>query len=446
VPFLQGQQIFVWDAPLQKRTLAKVFGSGVEVSMLDIAGEIAKEIPSVSGKSLLRIKELSRIARYAETSPGELDVFINLFISFARKREGVFGEADAEDLQLACLGTLADLMPLVDENRIIVRAGLAAIQAKPRSGISDLLFKLGLAGRRIGATDLSWQLCPAINATGRMGHPDVAVRLLLHGDGKERDKLADEVIRMNEDRKKLGAEVWSVAEPLAQASLETFGGKLVMAFGNEIHRGITGLMAGRLVSKFKVPALVVAFVGEETATGSLRSTRGYDLRGLLEQCADLFIDWGGHDYAAGFSMKRSNWDAFMERLRIASATIELGSEDDEETVNIDAELPPSYLTPEVLKTVDLFEPYGEGNVPLVFLAKGLRIADIALMGKGEVKHVKLTLDSGKHKWPAVYWSAAEKVKRDFDLEDRVDLVFKMTRNWFNGTETPQLVVTDLKRS
>jgi single-stranded-DNA-specific exonuclease len=446
VPFLQGQQIFVWDAPLQKRTLAKVFGSGVEVSMLDIAGEIAKEIPSVSGKSLLRIKELSRIARYAETSPGELDVFINLFISFARKREGVFGEADAEDLQLACLGTLADLMPLVDENRIIVRAGLAAIQAKPRSGISDLLFKLGLAGRRIGATDLSWQLCPAINATGRMGHPDVAVRLLLHGDGKERDKLADEVIRMNEDRKKLGAEVWSVAEPLAQASLETFGGKLVMAFGSEIHRGITGLMAGRLVSKFKVPALVVAFVGEETATGSLRSTRGYDLRGLLEQCADLFIDWGGHDYAAGFSMKRANWDAFQERLRIASATIELGSEEDEETVNIDAELPPSYLTPEVLKTVDLFEPYGEGNGPLVFLAKGLRIADIALMGKGEVKHVKLTLDSGKHKWPAVYWSAAEKVKRDFDLEDRVDLVFKMTRNWFNGTETPQLVVTDLKRS
>jgi single-stranded-DNA-specific exonuclease len=258
--------------------------------------------------------------------------------------------------------------------------------------------------------------------------------------------LADEVIGMNEDRKKLGAEVWSVAEPLAQASLDAFGGKLVMAYGSEIHRGTTGLMAGRLVSRFKVPAIVVAFIGEETATGSLRSTRGYDLRGLLEQCADLFIDWGGHDYAAGFSMKRDNWDAFMDRLRTAAATIELGDENSLETVTIDAELPPTYLTPDVLKIVDLFEPYGEGNVPLVFMAKGLRVADIALMGKGEVKHVKLTLDSGKHKWPAVYWQAAEKVKRDFDLEDHVDLVFKMTRNWFNGTETPQLVVTDLKRS
>jgi single-stranded-DNA-specific exonuclease len=117
-------------------------------------------------------------------------------------------------------------------------------------------------------------------------------------------------------------------------------------------------------------------------------------------------------------MKRSNWDAFLDRLKTAAATIELGNEEDEETVNIDAELPPSYLTPDVLKTVDLFEPYGEGNGPLLFLAKGLRIADMALMGKGEVKHVKLTLDAGKHKWPAVYWQAAEKVKRDFDLEDR----------------------------
>jgi single-stranded-DNA-specific exonuclease len=104
-----------------------------------------------------------------------------------------------------------------------------------------------------------------------MGKPDVAVRLLLHGDPRERERLADEVLLMNEDRKKLGAEVWSVAEPLAQASLDSFGGKLVMAYGNEIHRGITGLMAGRLVGRFKVPALVVAFVGEETATGSLRS-------------------------------------------------------------------------------------------------------------------------------------------------------------------------------
>jgi single-stranded-DNA-specific exonuclease len=318
--------------------------------------------------------------------------------------------------------------------------------AKPRPGLSELLFKLGLAGKKIGGTELSWQICPAINATGRMGSPDTAVRLFLHGDRKERDRLADEVLRMNGERKKLGADVWAAIEPMADASLAVHHGKLVFVFGEEIHRGITGVIASRLVGRFKVPALVVAFTGEDSATGSLRSTRGYDVRGLLEQCADLFEDWGGHDYAAGFSLKRSRWDEFIERLRVASATIELGAAEAEETVAVDAELPAAFLTPDILKVVDLFEPYGEENGPLVFMAKGLRVADIALMGKTEQKHVKLTLDCGKHKWPAVYWQAADRVKRDFDVKDQVDLVFQVSRNYFNGAELPQMTVTDLRRS
>ena len=446
VPFLQGQQILAWDAPLLKKTLAKVFGSGVEINMLDVAPEIGKVIPAVAGKSLLRVKELSRIAKYAEKAPGELDVFVNLFVSFVYKKEGLTAADDDQALQLVALGTLADLMPLRDENRILVRAGLASMTTKPRPGLSDLLFKLGLAGKKIGGTELSWQVCPAINATGRMGSPDTAVRLFLHGDKRERDRLADEVLRMNGERKKLGADVWTAIEPMAQASLAVHHDKLVFVFGEEIHRGITGVIASRLVGKFKVPALVVSFTGEDSATGSLRSTRGYDVRGLLEQCADLFDDWGGHDYAAGFSLKRTRWDEFIERLRVASATIDLGAADAEESVAIDAELPSSYLTPDILKVVDLFEPYGEENAPLVFMAKGLRVTDIALMGKTEQKHVKLTLDCGKHKWPAVYWQAAERVKRDFDVKDEVDLVFQVGRNYFNGAELPQMTVTDLRRS
>ncbi|GAB1484779.1 hypothetical protein MASR2M78_35970 [Treponema sp.] len=270
--FLQGQQIFVWDELQQKRSFGKMFGSGIEVNMLDIAPAIAKEIPAVAGQSLLRIKELSRIAKYADKAPGEIDVFINLFESFARKKEAFFSETDLADLQLAALGTLADLMPLRDENRIIVRAGLSALFKNPREGLDDLMFKLGLSGRRLSASDLSWQLCPAINATGRMGSPDTAVRLLLHGDSKERDTLANAVIQMNEDRKKLGADVWAIVEPQAKESIETLGGKLVFAYGAEIHRGVTGIMSSRLVARFKVPALVVAWNGE-LATGSFVQPR-----------------------------------------------------------------------------------------------------------------------------------------------------------------------------
>ncbi|MDR2617856.1 MAG: DHH family phosphoesterase, partial [Treponema sp.] len=115
--FLEGQQILVWDAGLQKKILAKIFGGGVEIGMLDIAPEIGKLIPQTAGKSLLRIKELSKIAKYSGSETGELDVFVNLFTSFVRKREESFTEADNTDLQLACLGTIADIMPLKDENR-----------------------------------------------------------------------------------------------------------------------------------------------------------------------------------------------------------------------------------------------------------------------------------------------------------------------------------------
>jgi single-stranded-DNA-specific exonuclease len=191
--------------------------------------------------------------------------------------------------------------------------------------------------------------------------------------------------------------------------------------------------------------LVVSF-GDEVLTASLRSVRSYDLRLLLEPCSDLFLDWGGHDFAAGFSLTKENWAPFLERLKDLAVEISLETDIDGETLAVDAELPLSYLTPDILALLDRFEPYGEGNEPLTFMARNLRIAEISLMGKPEVKHVKLTLDTKLHKWPAVYWQAADKVKRDFDLGDEVDLVFRITRNWFKGIETPQLVVSDLRRS
>jgi single-stranded-DNA-specific exonuclease len=442
--FLEGQQILVWDGGLQQKMLAKMFGPGVEVQMLDIAPEIGKEIPAVAGKSLLRGKELSRIARYSSKDLSEVDVFISLFTSFIQRREKHFTAEDEADLQLVSIGTVADIMPLKDENRIMVRSGLEALQKGPRSGISDLLFKLGLAGRRLGTTDLAWSVGPAINAAGRMGNPAKAVELFLEQDLLKRERLVGELIAMNEERKKLGQDAWTRVEPLAEAGLKTYAGKLALAYGQEIYRGITGIMANRLVNRFKVPALVVSF-GEDTLTGSLRSVKGYDLRSLLEPCAELFIDWGGHNYAAGFSMERDKWEPFLKRLERLCVTMELMATD-EESIAIDAELPHRYLTPDILKVIDHFEPYGTGNEPLMFMARALKIRDISFMGKTEAKHVKLTLDAGAYKWPGVYWQAAEKVKRDFDINDTVDLVFRVSRNWFNGIETPQLMVSDLRRS
>jgi single-stranded-DNA-specific exonuclease len=444
--FLEGQQILVWDAPLQKRTLAKLFGGGVEVGMLDIAPEIGREIPQTAGKSLLRVKELSKIAKYAEEELTEIDVFVNLFTSFARNREKTGGEEETADLQLAALGTIADIMPLLDENRIIVRRGLESLRAKPMPGISDLLHKLELAGRRFDAKDISWKLCPAINAARRMGNPEKAAALFFEKDPVIRDRLAGELVAMNDGRKDLEEKVWAIAEPMARKSLAEYDEKLALVYGEDINKGVTGLMAQRIARRFNVPALAISFI-DETYTGSIRSARGYNVHALLEQCGDLFIDSGGHRFAAGFSLEKANWESFLDRIKTAAYSIELAGGEAEERIAIDAELPQDYLSPDIFKLVDRFEPYGNENDPLSFMAKQLIIKDINFIGKPESRHLKMTMDSGRHKWPALYWQAADRVlNNEFGVDDRVDVVFSLSRDYYKGNETPQMMITDLRKS
>jgi single-stranded-DNA-specific exonuclease len=444
--FLEGQQILVWDAPLQKRVLAKLFGGGVEVGMLDIAPEIGKAIPQTAGQSLLRIKELSKIARYSEKELTELDVFVNLFSSFARNRERSGGGEESADLQLAALGTIADIMPLRDENRIIVRRGLESLKNKPRPGIAELLHKLELAGRRFDAKDISWKLCPAINAARRMGSPEKAAALFFEKDPLTRDRLAGELVAMNEGRKDLEEKIWAIAEPMAHKSLADYDEKLALIYGEEINKGVTGLMAQRIARRFNVPALAVSFSGG-VCTGSLRSARGYNVQALLEQCGDLFVDSGGHRFAAGFTMEKAKWESFMDRLKTAAYSIEFIEDVAEETISIDAELPPDYLSPDIFALVDRFEPYGNENDPLTFMAKKLTVREINFIGKTESKHLKMMVDSGKHKWPALYWQAADRVlNREFGIDDRVDMVFSLSRDYYRGNETPQMMITDLRKS
>jgi single-stranded-DNA-specific exonuclease len=453
--FLEGQQILVWDASLHKLAFSKLFGKGVEVGMLDIAPQIGKEIPQTANQSLLRIKELSKIARYSDRELSELDVFVNLFTSYARLKEknspaavaAKDSEGENADIQLAALGTIADIMPLLDENRIIVRRGLESLEKKPRPGLLQLLQKLELTGRRFDAKDISWKLCPVINAARRMGSAETAAALFFEKDNAKREKLAGKLAEMNESRKELEEDTWAVVEPMAYKNHAEFDEKLALVFSEKINKGVTGLMAQRASRNFNVPAIAVS-IGDEICTGSVRTARGYNICALLEQCGDLFIDSGGHQAAGGFSMVKENWDSFFERLKDVSQTIEFDEgETGEESIQIDAELPHEYLSPEILKLVDRFEPYGKDNDPLVFMAKKLAIKEINFIGKPESKHVKMTLDAGKFKWPALYWQSAERViNKEFGVNDKVDIVFNLTRDYFRGNETPQMMIVDLKVS
>jgi single-stranded-DNA-specific exonuclease len=446
--FLEGQQILVWDAPLQKQTFARLFGKGVEVGMLDIASQIGKEIPQTAGLGLLRIKELSKIAKYSDRELSELDVFVNLFTSYARLLEKNSSNSAQEnaDLQLAALGTIADIMPLLDENRIIVRRGLHALEKNPRPGLLQLLHKLELSGRRFDAKDISWKLCPAINAARRMGSAQTAAELFFEKDPHKREKLAGELASMNEDRRALEEETWAIIEPMAYKSLSEYEEKLSLVFSEKINKGVTGLMAQRASRQFNVPSMAIS-LSDDICTGSIRTARGYNVCALLEQCGDLFIDSGGHQAAGGFSMVMENWGPFLERLKSVSYTMEFEESRDEEVIQIDAELPHDYLTPEILKLVDRFEPYGKENEQINFMAKNLTVRDINFIGKPESKHTKLMLDAGKFKWPALYWQSAERVMNgEFAVNDKVDVVFNLSRDYYRGNETPQMMVMDLRKS
>jgi len=280
-----------------------------------------------------------------------------------------------------------------------------------------------------------------------MGSAETAAALFFEKDPVKREKLAGELAKMNEGRRELEEDTWAVVESMAYKNLAQYNERLALVFSEKINRGVTGLMAQRASRNLNVPAIAVS-MGDGICTGSVRSARGYNVCSLLEQCSDLFIDSGGHQAAGGFSLVMENWDSFLERLKDVSQAIEFEEDESgEESIQIDAELPHEYLTPDILKLVDRFEPYGKENEQLVFMAKKLAVKEINFIGKPESKHVKMTLDAGKYKWPALYWQSAERViNKEFNVNDNVDIVFNLARDYFRGNETPQMMILDLKVS
>ena len=369
----------------------------------------------------------------------------HLFQSYILRRYPALSSSEYDKhLDLVALGTLADLMPLHGENRLLVKRGMRQLNSVERAGIHQLLLQQRLLGKRLSTTDVGWQISPAINATGRLGVPDKAAELLITEDAEARQRLAEEVLGLNKERKKLGDAAWKKVVPKAQRSFDELKGQMVLVKDKSIHRGITGILAARLVQFFGVPATVVADL-QSHLVGSMRSVKGFHLKGFLYNFDDIFIDYGGHDYAAGFSLKHERFEEFQERFSAAVSELK-PQEQEEDVLDIDAELPADYLNPDLHKLVEQFEPYGEDNPPIIFLTRKLKISNVDLVGKGEQQHAKLLLDSGGYKWPAIFWRAGERVNRDFSLGDTVDVVFRLGRNYFQNTETSQLTILDIKRT
>jgi single-stranded-DNA-specific exonuclease len=168
------------------------------------------------------------------------------------------------------------------------------------------------------------------------------------------------------------------------------------------------------------------------------------MEGFLDRFSDLLANYGGHDCAAGFTLAAEELPRFEARLFLLAKDFQPPAPG-EDRLRIDAEVPPAYLNPELIRVVELFEPFGEASPPVTLLTRGVRIESLEIVGRKEAAHVRLLLAADRYKWPAVYWNAAERAGRDFGPGETVDVVYRLGRNYFQNTESLQLTVVDLKR-
>lgn len=448
--FLKGQIILTWNVNSTKESLQEIFGTRIDFNLIDLQSEISKEIPFVAEKTIDQLNKCSKISKYTDYETTDLEALHNLFITYIEKINSKKFPKDAvdssNDLQLVTLAALADIMPMQNENRIFVKSGIHSInKGKTRYGIAELLARLNLVGKPLNSTDVSWKLIPILNAAGRLGQSNLALELLISEDATERERLAEKIIELNEQRKRFVEEAEFSTIQQAQESLQIYDNKICLVADEKINKGITGILATKMVQKFQVPSIAITFTEDKSvAAGSMRSCRNCVATKLLDNFGDFFINHGGHDYAAGFSFDSAKLEIFKAKLKELSKDIILSDEGDE--IIVDAELPTEYINPDLLPLVEKFEPFGEENRDLVFVSKSLKIQDAKIMGKTEPYHLKITFDCGKYKFPAIFWKEGERLNRDFKIGDKVDVLYTIGKNIFNGSITPQMIIIDIEKS
>ena len=443
--FLQGQLIYSWDSKRTLNMLSEIFGSGIEFNLNDLRNEIGSVIPSVKNKSSADIKNLSQIAKYKGGQTSILESIYNLYVTYCKKviaqkkPDQIINEQ--KDLQLVALAALADIMPMKNENRIFVKNGINSIKKnRPRPGLAELFNKLNINLDAISSTDLSWTVIPALNAAGRMGKADLSLKLLISENAREREQLAATIYKMNEDRKDLVSTSYYKIHDDAQKSLELHSNKLCVFVDPQINKGVTGILAARLMQDFNVPTIAITYENE-VCTGSMRSCRGFIATSFLDSLGDIFINHGGHNFAAGFSFNKTMLETFLGRVREKSPEVIL--EEESGIIDVDAEIPLEHLTPENFSLIDTFEPCGAENPELVLMTRGIKLIDTVVLGKKEPRHLKLIFETGKYKIPAMFWGQAERLRKDISIGKKYDVLYNMSRNYYNGIKSNQLIIKEI---
>ncbi|HMD35348.1 MAG TPA: single-stranded-DNA-specific exonuclease RecJ [Vicinamibacterales bacterium] len=352
-------------------------------------------------------------------------------------------------IKVAAIGTLADVVPLVGENRVIAKVGLDLLTRGPHKvGLRALLDVSGLTGKTIDSYHISFQLAPRVNAAGRMSTPDIATRLLLAADetmAEEVRQLAMQLDGENVRRQEEEAAILAAAKKVAMTDPDVGARSVLVVAGDGWHRGVIGIVASKLVDAFHRPAIVLS-VEDGIAHGSCRSISKFDMLGALERCASMLIRFGGHKQAAGLALESGRIREFRAAVNtVADET--LGPEDLMPRLKIDSDLTFRDITGSVAAGIVSLAPFGAGNARPVFAARGVEIID----GPRKLKerHLKMALKQEGRIFRAVAWRSAERYD---DLDARrasggaIDVAFSLEQNQYNGETYVELTLADLRNS
>lgn len=343
-------------------------------------------------------------------------------------------------LDLVALGTVADLAPLVGENRVLVKRGLRQMRQTTRQGLFSLAGVSELSIQKVTAMDIGFRLGPRLNASGRLKEALASFELLTTTDVMRAGDLAQQLEMQNRERQRITRDMQTRAEEIAMS--QDKDSHLLFAVDESFNSGVIGLAASRLTEKYYRPA-VVASKGEEETRGSCRSIPEFHITDALDQCADLLVRHGGHAAAAGFTVKNENLAELVSRLK-SVAEEKLSGTELKPTLTADAEVSLSEIRPELYeKCLRYLEPTGYGNREPSFVARNVKVKNSRTVG-AEGKHLKLSLEDEKGlSHDAIGFRLGDWQKH---MPTRVDILFTYELNEFNGRVNYQLNLKDLKKS
>ncbi len=340
-------------------------------------------------------------------------------------------------LDIVAIGTISDIVPLLDENRIISKYGLKMIENTENVGLRAL-FNI-VTFKEIDSMMVSFGMAPRINACGRMGKASLAVELLLENDSKRATELANELDKLNILRQQIEKEIFDKAIQMIQNNKLQDKNSIVL-YSEDWHNGVIGIVASRLVNIYYRPVILLT-KENGVVRGSGRCQAGFSLYSAITECKDLVIQFGGHELAAGLSIEEKNIPLFVDRFE--EIVTNTRTTINEQIIDIDLEVFKEDLNVQIIRDIYTLKPYGQSNKQPIFVYKNLKIHSIRTLK--DDKHLKLTLQDDRYLIEGIAFSQGDR-RDELKLGDRIDLVCTIELNTFNTPKTLQLLIQDFKKS